>query len=283
MGGGVRHYRANQQSLRSRVRRLRCLFIVCLPVFLVSPAEAGAWTRPAGKGLIISSASHHQFDLQAEGFGYSKFESSVYLEYGLTDRFTLQGRLAQETRFHQSRVTLNKAGSIVHLPVNTVSHALGESEVGIRARLAMGGDWTISTQTSLVRFSLTPNPLLDREAQWGADGRLMIGRALGEHAFADLQFGHRGLWSGGQGETRLDLTLGLRPVEGWLLLAQSYSAWGQTKWSEYSRSYESHRVHLSVIAPLNEGLSFQVGAIRSAQSDGLAPETAYMVSLWREF
>ena len=275
MGGGVRHNRANQHCLRRRVRRLRCLSVLCLPVFMASPAEAGAWTRPAGKGLIISSASHHQFDLQAEGFGYSKFESSVYLEYGLTDRFTLQGRLAQETRFHQSRVTLNKGGS--------VSHALGESELGIRSRLAMTRGWTVSAQTSLVRFSLTPNPLLEREAQWGSDGRLLIGRALGERVFADLQFGHRGLWSGGQGETRLDLTLGLRPAEDWLFLAQSYSAWGQTEWSAYSRSYESHRVHLSVIAPLNEGLSFQVGAIRSAHSDRLAPETAYMVSLWREF
>lgn len=283
MGGGVQHNRAIQHSLRRRVRTLRCLFVLCLPVLMASPAEAGAWTRPAGKGLIISSASHHQFDLQAEGFGYSKFESSVYLEYGLTDRFTLQGRLAQETRFHQSRVTLDKGGSVVHLSVNSVSHALGESEIGIRTRLAMASGWTVSAQTSLVRFSLTPNPLLEREAQWGSDGRLMIGRALGERAFADLQFGHRGLWSGGQGETRLDLTLGLRPVEAWLFLAQSYSAWGRTEWSAYTRSYESHRVHLSVIAPLNEGLSFQVGAIRSAHSDSLAPETAYMVSLWREF
>ena len=165
MGGGVRHNRANQHCLRRRVRRLRCLSVLCLPVFMASPAEAGAWTRPAGKGLIISSASHHQFDLQAEGFGYSKFESSVYLEYGLTDRFTLQGRLAQETRFHQSRVTLNKGGSVVHLSVNSVSHALGESELGIRSRLAMTRGWTVSAQTSLVRFSLTPNPLLERRVK----------------------------------------------------------------------------------------------------------------------
>lgn len=283
MGGGVRRNRANQQSLRRRVRRLRSLLLLSLPFLMAAPAEAGAWTRPAGKGLIISSASHHQFDLQAEGFGYSKFESSVYLEYGLTDRFTLMGRLAQETRFHQSRVTLNKGGSVVHLSVNAVSHALGESELGVRTRLAMASGWTVSAQTSLVRFSRSPNPLLERETHWGSDGRLMIGRALGDRAFADLQLGHRGLWSGGQGETRLDLTLGFRPDSDWLLLAQSYSAWGQTQWSAYTRAYESHRVHLSVIAPLNEGLSFQLGAIRSAQCDGLAPETAYMVSLWREF
>ena len=283
MGGGVRHGWTSTHPVWTRFVAPCVLWVLCAPFLMASPAEAGAWTRPAGEGLLISSASHHQFDLQADGFGYSKLESSIYMEYGLSDRFTLMGRLAQETRFHQSRVELNKGGSVVLLSVNKVSSALGESELGVRTRLVSARGWTLSGQTSLVRFSIEPGALPQRQPSWGADTRLMIGRGLGSRAFADAQLGYRGVGSGAQGETRLDLTLGVRPADGWLVLAQSYSAWGETRSSAYARSYESHRVHLSVIAPLDEGLSLQLGAIKSAHSDRIAPETAYMVSLWREF
>ena len=283
MGGGVWRKWSNTHPVRTRLRRVCALWLLGGPLLITTPAQAGAWTRPAGEGLIISSASHHQFDLQAEGFGYSKLETAVYLEYGLTDRFTLLGRISQETRFHQSRVERRKGGSVILMSVHSVSTALGDSEMGVRTRLLERGGWTVSAQTSLVRFSVEPNPLLEPTAHWGADSRLLVGRSVGKRAFAEAQLAHRAHWAGQRDETRLDLTVGLRPSEGWMVMAQSYSAWGDTGWSAYTHSYESHRVHLSVIAPLGEGLSLQLGAIKSAYSDRLAPESAYMLSLWREF
>ena len=278
MGGGVR----NAKTFCRRFQAALSLSFLA-SVMISAPAAAGAWTRPAGKGLIISSASHHSFDLEGTGFGYSKLETAVYLEYGLTDRFTLLGRVSRETRFHQSRVEVRKGGSVFLQSVNTVSSALGDSEIGVRAQLAHAQGWALSAQTALVRFGREPNPLLKDDARWGADARLMLGRSLGETLFAEAQLGRRADWDGERTETRLDLTLGVRPSERWLLLAQSYSAWGEGGWSAYRRTYESHRVHLSVIAPLTEGLSLQLGAINSVTSDRIAPERAYMVSLWREF
>jgi len=278
MGGGVRHAR-----IVWRVLRVSACLVLFLPWIFTASASAGAWTRPAGEGLILSSLSHHEFDLGADGFGYAKLESAVYLEYGLTDRFTLVGRLSQETRFHQSRVALNKRGSVIRLSVNKVSAALGDSELGMRTRLLSSEGWTLSAQTSLVRFSVEPNPLLNAEARWGLDNRLMIGRSLGERTFAEAQLAHRADWTGGREEMRLDLTLGLRPAERWMVMAQTYSAWGEARWSAYPYRYDSHRVHLSVIAPVREGLSLQLGVINSVSTDRMAPERAYMVSLWREF
>jgi len=278
MGGGVQHL----QALSCVFRALVCLAVLT-PFMAMPRAWAGAWTQQAGKGLLISSASHHRFDLPDAGYGYSKFETALYLEYGLTERMTLLGRLARETRFHQAPSSTGKSGSRAVLSVQTVSAALGDSEIGLRRRLASGANLTVSAQTALVRFSAEPNPLLNAEARWGADMRLQAGRSLGQAVFIDAQLGRRSDWRGDRHETRLDLTLGLRPRGRWLIMAQTYSAWGEAGWSAYRRPYESHRLHLSVTAPVSERLSLQIGATNSAYSDSLAPESAYMVSVWREF
>lgn len=255
-----------------------------LALVVLSPsAQAGAWTQPAGKGLILSSVSHHEFDLGVEGFGYAKLESALYLEYGLSDRVTLVGRLSQETRFRQSRIEIEKRGSVFVHSVNTVSSALGESELGARLGLGEVRGWAVSAQGGLVRFSRTPQSLPDTPAVWGVDARLQLGRSLGSAAFMETALGHRAGWDGARQETRLDFSVGVRPAQGWLLLAQSYSAWGEGASGGYQSRYESHRVHLSVIAPVREGLSLQLGAINSLATDRLAPETAYTVTLWREF
>ena len=280
MGGHVR-----QTGRGGCAFRTVALFVGgLLALLVVSPsAQAGAWTQPAGQGLILSSLGHHEFDLGVEGFGYAKLESALYLEYGLTDRFTLFGRLSRETRYHQSRVELRKGGSVYLSSISTVSSALGDSEIGMRAQLVHAQGWTLSAQTALVRFGREPNPLLKHDAYWGADSRLLLGRSLGEALFVEAQLGLRADWGGERTETRLDLTFGVRPCERWLLLAQSYSAWGEGGWSAYRSSHQNHRVHLSVIAPVREGLSLQLGVINSVTTDRMAPERAYMVSLWREF
>lgn len=278
MCGGVQHFRRTGGLLPGAA------FLVAALLSIISaPAFAGAWTRPAGDGLLITSFGHHRFDLGAEGFGYSKFETALYAEYGLTDRFTLTGRLSQETRQRRFQVEQRQGGAPTLRSLSSVSQALGESEIGLRANLLTSGDWVVSAQTSLVRFSADPNPLLGGKAVWGADARLQIGRSVGEAVFMEAQLGRRSGWDGARAETRLDLTLGVRPAEGWRVLAQGYSAWGQNGWGGYHSRFESHRLHLSVIAPLCERLSLQIGVINSVHSDRLAPEQAYMLSFWREF
>lgn len=281
MGGDV--LQTDKGAGADRTGSVRVVGLLALLLALSPSAYAGAWTQAEGKGLILSSLGHHDFELEAEGFGYAKLESALYLEYGLTDRVTLVGRLSQETRFHRSRIELNKRGSVFVQSVTTVTSALGESELGVRVGLGERLGWTLSAQGALVRFSREPQSLPETPAGWGADARLQLGRSLGSSAFVDMALAHRADWDGGHEETRVDLGVGVRPAENWLLLAQSYSAWGEAASTAYRSRYESHRVHLSVIAPVREGLSLQLGVINSVATDRRAPETAYMVTLWREF
>ena len=276
MGGDGRTVRASRKASR-RLWRLGSAVGLC--VLTSAPAAAGAWTRPAGSGLTITTASHHAFTLSNPDAGFSKIETAIYAEYGLTDRLTLVGRVARETRFRRSVRRISKAGATYSLSFNTVSQGWGELEAGMRLNALEHGDWVLSSQISAVRFPDEPDDALNASSVWGADARLLLGRSLGARMFAEAQLAHRSRFHDADGEHRMDLTLGLRPAERWLVMAQTYSAWGE----RYAQPYESHRLHISVTAPVADRLSLQLGATNSFYNDGLSPERAYVVALWREF
>lgn len=276
MGGDGRTVRASRMAAR---RPWLVGSAVSLCLLASAPASAGAWTRPAGSGLTITTASHHAFALSNPDAGFSKIETAIYAEYGLTDRLTLVGRVARETRFRRSVRQISKAGATYSLSFNTVSQGWGELEAGMRLNALEYGDWVLSSQISAVRFPDEPDDALNAAPVWGADARLLLGRSLGARMFAEAQLAHRSRFNDAGGEHRMDLTFGVRPAERWLVMAQTYSAWGE----RYAQPYESHRLHISVTAPVADRLSLQLGATNSFYNDGLSPERAYVIALWREF
>ena len=257
-----------------------CLRVLGLGVLMSEPACAGAWTQPVGRGLTITTASYHDFAMREPGSGFSKIETALYAEYGLTDRLTLVGRLAYETRYQRTVRRVSKAGAIYTQPFNTVSQGWGEREAGLRFRTLQHNGWTFSSQISALLLPDEPQNGFGAAAGWGAEARLLLGRSVGERMFVDAQLAHRTRLNGGMGEQRMDLTVGVRPTGRWLVLAQTSSAWGARGGVQ---SFESHRFHVSVTAPVADRLSVQIGAFNSFSNDGLSPESAYMLALWREF
>lgn len=276
MGGDGRTVRASRMAA-GRLGLVGSAVGLCL--LISAPASAGAWTRPAGSGLTITTASHHTFALSNPDAGFSKIETAIYAEYGLTDRLTMVGRVARETRFRRFVRQISKAGATYSLSLNTVSQGWGELEAGLRLNAFEHGDWVLSSQINAVRFASEPDSGLDALPVWGADARLMLGRSLGARMFAEAQLAHRSRFNAAGGEHRMDLTFGVRPADRWLVMAQTYSAWGERD----AQPYESHRLHISVTAPVADRLSLQLGAINSFYNDGLSPERAYVIALWREF
>lgn len=86
--------------LRSVFIAARCaLALAGVLAFAGGHAHAGAWTREKGQGLAIFGLSIHQLlpSQNYDGFDRLKNEASLYVEYGLTDRITLVGRLAWQS------------------------------------------------------------------------------------------------------------------------------------------------------------------------------------------
>jgi len=136
---------------------------------------------------------------------------SVYSEYGLTDRLTLQTKAAL-TRGHDNFVDYEGRGPIelgvryafVHTDWSAVSLYLGATKdgVGRNAGYAAPGQGDTDLEVRI---------LAGTSRQWrGAQG------------FAEIQVARlkrRGLAD----ETRIDATAGIRPTPRWLLMVQAYT------------------------------------------------------------
>ncbi len=207
---------------------------------LSSSAWAGAWPMKDGEGLAILKYEDQKADT---GFDPDGLEApiaprhdetlSLYTEYGLTHRLTLQTKAAL-TRGHDNFVDYEGRGplelglryALLRTDRSAVSFYLGATKdgVGRNAGYAAPGQGDMDWEARLLAGS---------SAQW----RKMQG--FGELQVARLKR------SGLADETRIDATVGLRPAYRWLLMMQTYAGQAdsepvQSRWckGEISLTYD---------------------------------------------
>ena len=187
---------------------------------------AGAWPLPSGHGQIIQTNLIVKADKGFDQRGtlnlpvqFSKFETSVFLEHGLTDTTTL----VLATSFQDLQFT---AG------VDQVNFkGFGETEIGLRHVLWHKGPSVIAGQATVI---LVGQGETVSDADLGVGGtqyeaRLLAGRSFkltGRDAFVDLQVAHRFRQSAFPEEWRFDVSAGVRPLPKWQILAQSFYVYG---------------------------------------------------------
>ncbi|MEO0679436.1 MAG: hypothetical protein AAF192_03370 [Pseudomonadota bacterium] len=258
--------------------RLLAALLLALP----GPALAGAWTLPEGEGLTILTLSHTTTDRFFDGLGaldrgadLDKTEASVYLEYGLREGLTAIG---------QSTLSIRELGGAT--PDERTG--LDYTELGLRARLAQPGPWVVSVQGS-ARVPGASEPASPAEiglTEFEADGRLLLGRgfAWGERTgYADLQLGWRQRFDAPPNELRTDLTVGVRPVPEWLLIAQAFGTFADGSARTPFTDASNVKAQLSAAYELAPGWTAQVGAFATVWGEDAAQEVGGLLSLWRAF
>jgi hypothetical protein len=191
---------------------------------------------------------------------------SLYGEYGLTDRLTLQAK-AGVTRGHDRFVAYDGRGPI---------------ELGLRYAL-------LHTDRSAVSLYLgAAKDGVGRNAGYAAPGRgdtdlearLLAGTSRdwrGRHVFGEIQVAR--LKRGGLAdETRADVTLGLRPAKPWLLLAQAYAGKAESK----PVGSRWMKAELSVVRDLGDW-SLQVGWRQALSGRETSADQGVVVAAWRRF
>ncbi|MCH8488945.1 MAG: hypothetical protein LAT81_03305 [Oceanicaulis sp.] len=234
-----------------------------------APAQAGAWTKPRGQTLMISTQSVHYFDRAPGGVSQSKQESAVYIEYGWRDHITLVGRAALQSIDRSAIEPWRGVGGV---------------EVGARVRLYRGERWVMSAQApaSLRTGGENRNNAALGEGGGDLDLRLMAGRSFGRSTFIDVNGGWRRRPGGAADELRLDLTAGTHIWRGARVMGQSFSVWS-TGGPPGFDGYASHRLQGSVIWPLSSRSRMQVGAMRTASARNTGVERSAFVAVWRTF
>jgi protein XagA len=247
----------------------RCVLAGVLAAGACVPAQAGAWTKPRGEGLLINTTSFHYLDRAPGGISQTKQETALYAEYGLSHRVTLVGRAALQS--------IDRTGI-------DPWRGIGGAQAGARLRLYREGRWAASLQTT---YSARTGGENRNNAALGEGGgdlelRLMAGRAIASSGFVDVQGAFRRRPGGAADEIRLDMTAGTHIWRGVRVMAQSYSVWSVGGPDGFD-SYASHRLQGSIIWPVSRRLHVQVGVLRTASARNTGYERAAFVSAWRSF
>lgn len=181
-------------------------------------ARAGAWPMPKGEGQVIFRYERQTAEQAFDARGATapiepRWDESAtaFVEYGITDRLTLQG----------------KAGVARGADAFAGYEGAAPAELGLR--------WTARRTSrgvaSLYLGAITPGEgenaiYVSRVRSHGdLEARVLLGRsgrARGRPVFGEVQAAR--LWRiDASDETRLDVTVGVEATPAWLALAQAYS------------------------------------------------------------
>lgn len=257
-----------------------CLALACLALG-VGRAQAAAWNRPAGTGLVIAdftlNAGTDYFDgggKLAPARAYAKEELAAYVEYGLTDDITLVARPSLD------RVEVGAPGA-------GRFQGIGRTEVAAQWQALLFGPAALAVQGgfTLPGAGSRNNPALAGDKDRDAELRVLggVGLPLPFRPFVNLEGAYRARSGGAPSEWHGDATVGLYPTERLLLLVQSFSRIptgpSDAGWAR-SRSTE---VGVKAVYALTQSWSVQVGAFTTVSGRDALRERGVTTGLWHLF
>ncbi|MDR3407416.1 MAG: hypothetical protein P4L68_02830 [Methylovirgula sp.] len=243
--------------------------------------QASAWLAPPGEGQIITASvfsdSTRYFDASGKLIpipAYEKFSLGSYIEYGLSDEFTLVARPFFD---HDTQAT---SPTPMHLTT-------GGTDIGLRAGLANFGDTVISVQAVAHVPFVSRQPLVnfDSDSIVSGDFRLLVGHSFslaGMDSFIDLQGGYRLVGDDMPDEWHADVTLGTRPRRNILLLLQSFATIAPQATSD-SPAYNWVKLQESFVYDMSARWSVQGGFFETVAGMNAGRELGPVAAVWYRF
>jgi hypothetical protein len=266
---------------RNPSRLLTAACAVAAACACASFAHAGVFNQQAGKGQVIVTSS---FSTANESFApsgrllpssyFRKFETTVLLEYGLTD-------------WLQAIVKPSITDMSTNGPPGASYSGLGMTEAGLQARLWQFDSTVVAFQGTLRLPGSTNsgNPLLAGSTRTEEDLRLLVGQGfdLGSwKSFVDVQVGYR--WrSAGPDQWRVDATIGTRPVPWLLFMLQSFNTVSQSANSAVAPALRQHKLQLSAVYDFSTSWSAQLGVFGNVAGRSVLAERGGLAAIWYRF
>lgn len=253
-------------------------------VFICGEAQAGAWNQRAGEGQVISTSFWSNagkiFDDDYNAVplrGFTKTETRLYLEHGVTDWLTLVGNGGLQTlNFRDGDSRFDYDG-------------LDDTELGLQFKLRDAEGFTTALRVSYIIDSQLDNQAVD--VLRGGDQyelRALLGQSretiVGDF-FYDAQIAARtesfNELDGAQGA----LTLGWKPTHRWLIMSQSYVNFSDNDKIDGFDVPEQTQVTstLSLARQYQPGRYVQFGAGQTFFGQNIVKERSLFIGLWTEY
>jgi hypothetical protein len=270
-----------EQHVMSKCLGLASIFAVGL--FMVpNAAVAGAWTLNEGTGeLIVTNTAVQASTYFTTGSvlqsipHYNKEEAQALIEYGVTNWFTAM--------FQPSLQHVDIAP-----PFSGERSGFGYTDIGGRARIWSDDSWVVSAQATFRipgTFDKT-NPAAIGYTDPELDLRGLVGysfKAGTMPAFFDVELAQRFRFDGPPDEFRTDVTFGIRPIDRWMFLAQSFNVISEGAGTWGFGSFAYHKFQLSAVYSLTTTLSLQLGGYSTYWGRNALQENGLVVGAWYKF
>lgn len=264
-------------------------------------AWGGAWLLAPGEGQAIAysafSDTTRAFDSQGRLIPvqqYRKFELGIYIEYGLTDWLTLAVSPVYD-RVHGHPFDLFQSP-----PPGRSYNGLGESGAAARIRLFQNETSVLSFQAGLQSNGAAPaasaGPLDFRRAP-SLELRAAAGASipiLGMESFLDAEAAYRFYGGNQPGEWRFDVTFGMRPVPGLLVLLQNFAGFtkapviapgglGNVSFSTKYAYSAWDKLQPSIVYDIAPQWSIQLGGFFTVAGVNAGREFGPLIGVWYRF
>jgi protein XagA len=271
-----------ETGLTKRGKAVRILvqaFVLVICLISSTEALAGAWPKAKGEAELIvkidKASADKAFDASGEvAVDLKTWEDktvSVYIDYGLTDKLSAFAKTNLQD---------------IKTDVETFS-GLGSVEIGLKTNLYKTNDTVIALSASLEGLGKGRRDSFGEVGAQGTDFevRAYIGRNLKVKsipAFAEVQLAKRTRSHDQADQWRVDLSLGLKPNDRWMILSQFYA--GQT---DMKRGFQAKWVNSEVSLIRNLGQdkqwAIQLSARQTLFGQNVPEVKALGLSLWRRF
>lgn len=285
------------------------ILFLCL-VLLPWRAYSAAWLQQEGHGQFISSFSYYHSDQFFDKSGhtqdnttFSKPELSRYLEYGFSPEITLgaNARFAYAQADDNALLDQFNSGSF---DSTNFSHSEINVDLFFRHKLYEKDGFiaTIQPLVSLPEFTYNAiNGLELQKNRYALELRGLLGYSFqwrkllhqqntqkgysGQWHFANMEFAYRRVGRYAPNvvdELKIDSTLGLRPSEAWLIMAQNFTTIGAKSTNNLANIGLS-KIQLSAVWQYNDRQSVQLGVFQDIWGKQAGKGQGVLLAIWAGF
>lgn len=237
-------------------------------------AHASPWNRADGALFVSTTANYYRSKTDASR--YSRIDSETYLEFGLTPKWMLGGRVSYGTGISESAAGaataagLNEAEFYLQRQLQRGEH----SATGVKLSGVRSGDLSTDAQSG----APTPNMEIEIRALHGRDVALAPFKI-----FATAEAAYRRRLGGDADEIRADALIGFEPDPHLLLLLEAQSIVSLRNEEPGFADFDLYKGQASVIWRRSRRWSFVAGGRKEFAARNIAPGTAFFIGVWSEF
>ncbi|MCI5045696.1 MAG: hypothetical protein MRY72_13455 [Aquisalinus sp.] len=246
--------------------------LVLLQISNPSFAIASPWPMPEGQGQTITRTEN--FTART----FRQLTTSIYSEYGLTDRTTFIGKLAYATQEYGGQFPSTTQG--LTAADISVQHLITRTDHSVFA-----GRITYAAETEMDRLLQAENTRFEPIRYGNAiEIAFLAGHSIHQDGsfFVTAETGFRYALADDADLINLSLTTGFKPSERWLLLAKSLNTVSLQNDSN-GIDYDVFRLEPSLVFHRNDRTSYALGASYDLYGRNLQTGSSLYLSFWNRF